>query len=290
MKENKVRIEYRIQKENDELKLAFELEEKEALEIFQKLFDTYKKRGKENSLEIKEEKERKIEKKKKEIELKKEVEQKEEAEPRGKETIYKKVLNFVAENGNVTAKEVANGIGAKQLTVSMYLNKMKASGEIINPDGIATKYCINTKSNQLPIEEKKQPENQEQGTFEKLISNEKYSEIMEYIMKKNSFKMDSVREKFQQYDESIPHVIKSLADKELISFKDETDEYVVPEVTRVWYVLLKEKSPVQDVYISYKLGIKIDKDFIKVLQIATKQGLIEEVKKNGRVCYKAKLK
>ena len=32
------------------------------------------------------------------------------------------------------------------------------------------------------------------------------------------------------------------------------------------------------------------KDFIKVLQIATKQGLIEEVKKNGRVCYKAKLK
>lgn len=277
MEEKKVRIKYKIYGENDELKISLEIEEHEALEIFQKLY-AYKQKGEKPSLEIKEEA------------VKKQEKRKTVSKQRSIETIYQKILNFISENGNVTARDIVNGIGANTSTVSMYLNKMKSSGVIINPDGIKTQYCIKNKSNRLPAGEKKQQETQKQGTFEKLISNERYFEIIDYIMKKDSFKMDFVRDKLQQYEELIPDVIKALTNKELINYKDETDEYVIPLTTKIWYVLLKEKNPVQDIYISYKLEIKFNKEFVGMLQVAERRQLIETVNRKGKVCYKAKLR
>lgn len=279
MEEKKVRIEYKIQRENDELKISLELEEKEALKIFQKLLSTYQKKADNFSLEIKEEKERKVEK------------QKKEPKQKEKETINQKVMDFIAEHGSVTAKEIANGIGVNRQTVSTYLNRMKLSGKIINPDGIVTQYCINNGLNQLPVKDKQKQKQQELGRFDKLISNEKCLEIMEYIMQRDSFKMNSVRKKFQQYEELIPDVIKALTSEEqLIDYDEGKEEYSTPNTTKIWYFLLKEGEAVQDAYISFKLGIKFDKEFIEILQMAKKQRLIEEITRNGRISYKVKLR
>ena len=92
MEEKKVRIEYKIQRENDELKISLELEEKDALKIFQKLLSTYQKKADNFSLEIKEEKESKKKKedadKAKKEDSEKEEETKEEAEAEEKTDNY----------------------------------------------------------------------------------------------------------------------------------------------------------------------------------------------------------
>lgn len=289
MEERKVRISYTVNGKKF-LSISLEIKEEEALRIFQKFY-AYVENEQSSSLDIKKEN---VEEKTKRNSARKQKQG-------GKETVYQKILKFVAENGNVTAKDIVEGTGANKRTVSIYLSKMKAAGEITNPKGIKEKYCINNGLNQWPVKEKeasnpkkkeeeKQQEYQEQGVFEKLINNEKYLEIMEYIMNKNSFKVDSIRRSFQQYEELIPDIIRSLTDKKLIYFEDENERYVVPDTTRIWYCLLNEKQPVQDIYISYKLKMQFDKEFVKILQQATKLQLIEEVIKKGEVCYKVKLR
>lgn len=248
MEEKKVRVSYKIYGEKF-LSIALEVKEDDALKIFQELY-AYGQKKQSSVLEVQEKKGQK--KQSHALDVK---------EKKGKEeTIYQKILKFIAENENTTAKEIVEGTGTNKKTVSIYLSKMQMAGEIKHPEGAKTKYCINSGFDQLPVEakrtsntknkvEEKNQEYQKKGEFEKLISNEKYLEIMEYIMKKDSFKMEDIRRILYMYEPLIPDVIRTLSANKLIYYKEENNAYIVPDTTKIWYCLLKENAPVQDIYI-----------------------------------------
>lgn len=186
-----------------------------------------------------------------------------------KNSLYTEIIKYIEMNGPVSSKELIEALDFKKENVYVYVNRMKKRGEIINPKGIKRLYCSS-----------------EKGIFGKFIENEKYQEILNYILFKDKFKMDEIRKRFYMYKDIIPNVIKPLSILELIEWDEGKEEYIVPVTTKIWYCVLKEREAAP-YWIAKKLSVEADEAFEKDIKEAIENQLIEQTE-NGSI--KARLK
>lgn len=212
-----VRITLKINGTEKKLKISGSIDERKAIEYFEEIYSELELAKCERSNDTIIEKEEK-----------KNSGTSNKTIARKKETLYSRIIDYIDQNGPVSSKDITDVLQLNKTTVGNYLSKMKKEGKIVNVLGSKQLYCINA--------------NNKEGVFEKLIKDERYLDILDYILTRDTFKMEKLRNHVYAYADKIPDVIKPLNNFKLIQWKEEKEEYSVPGTTRVWYCVLKEDA------------------------------------------------
>lgn len=295
MEERKVRITLKIKGEN-ELKISTEISEREALKIFDEL------RKNCNEAVVKENKSIQQQVVNKKVQLKDCT--KEQKNKSQVVTIKQRMLEIISTKPFFTTQELFKQLDVKSPSIIYnYLVRLVKEGRIVRKQRGVYYYVNNDKNNESgdvsevetkPPEvvevEAKPSEEAEHEIFTKFLNNERYLEVLEYIMSKKSFKVEHIRKKLYEHEQIIPEVIKALDEKKLILYDSEAENYEIPLATRIWYTLLKSSKPIQDMTIAYSLKVQLDKNFIQTLRKAISLGLIEEKVTKKCIYYTAKLR
>ena len=187
-------------------------------------------------------------------------------------TVTEKVKQYITDNDleKLNIKEISKAMNMEEYNVRNALSNLKKQKFVLNPSKgvwLIKKEDTAEKKEDVGSEvEKEETAGEEINNEIKkgIFLNEKYEEIIQYIMGKRRFSIEGLRNKFKIEEEKIPIVVKELLEKEYIK-EEMIGTYCVSLHIRMLYYILKNPR-VTLAKISVEMPLEKKDEICKVLK------------------------